>query len=77
MFTGQYPTCINVQGREDTLEDALETLPETLQAAGVRTFGVSANRNAVSLFGSRRSVPTGYIPAIGCAELIVLKVLDQ
>jgi arylsulfatase A-like enzyme len=51
MFTGQYPTTIDVLTKQDALSDDLETVAETLRGQDVATLGVSTNGNAGASFG--------------------------
>ncbi len=51
MFTGQYPTTVDVLTKQDVLSDELETLAERLAGAGLRCLAVSTNGNAGSTFG--------------------------
>ncbi len=50
MFTGQYPTSIAVLDKTDALDDELETVAETLTAAGVVSLGISTNGNSGKKF---------------------------
>jgi arylsulfatase A-like enzyme len=51
IFTGQYPTTVDVLTKEDVLESSLVTLAESLSAAGLRSFAVSTNGNAGESLG--------------------------
>ena len=51
IFTGQYPTTLDVLTKQDVLPDAVETLAERLGAAGRRCLGISTNGNAGAAFG--------------------------
>ena len=77
IFTSLYPTVNQVLGQDDSLSDGLETIAETVSAAGLRTFAVSSNANAGTDYGfdqgfdlfvknlRRRSYPgeRGMVPA--------------
>jgi arylsulfatase len=51
LFTGRYPTAIDVLTKEDALSQEVVTLAELLSAAGYATYAVSANANAGAHFG--------------------------
>ena len=51
MFTGRYPTVIDVQTKQDILAPQLETVTELLKGHGLRTLAISTNGNAGKAFG--------------------------
>lgn len=51
MFTGQYPTAVDVLTKQDVLDDSIDTLAERLAASGMRCLAVSTNGNAGRSFG--------------------------
>lgn len=51
LFTGRYPTAVDMLTKQDALSDELETLAEQLSAAGVSCRAVSTNGNAGRSFG--------------------------
>ncbi|VUZ86466.1 hypothetical protein MELA_02869, partial [Candidatus Methylomirabilis lanthanidiphila] len=51
ILSSLYPTVHKVNYERDFLPESVTVLPETLRAAGYKTFGVSANANVSPTFG--------------------------
>lgn len=56
IFTGQYPSHTGIYGNSLAIPEEFETLPETLQNAGYRTFAASAGAHIRASRGYNRGV---------------------
>ncbi len=79
MFTGQYPTSLDVLTKQDMLSPDVETLAERLGAAGLRCLAVSTNGNAGRSFGFDQGFEQfiSRLPKVGYPDDFPVVAADQ